>query len=69
MAVARALLARADVVLLDEPTAHLGEDEAEALMQDLAAALQGVTTVLVTHDRRFIRLGTHHLDLGAAPSA
>ncbi|WP_277244934.1 thiol reductant ABC exporter subunit CydC [Micrococcus terreus] len=69
VAVARALLARADVVLLDEPTAHLGEDEAEALMQDLAAALQGVTTVLVTHDRRFIRLGTHHLDLGAAPSA
>ena len=38
-------------------------------MQDLAAALEGVTTVLVTHDRRFIRLGTHHLDLGAAPSA
>ncbi|WP_431861302.1 thiol reductant ABC exporter subunit CydC [Micrococcus terreus] len=69
VAVARALLARADVVLLDEPTAHLGEDEAEALMQDLAAALEGVTTVLVTHDRRFIGLGTHHLDLGAARSA
>lgn len=69
VAVARALLARADVVLLDEPTAHLGEDEAADLVLDLRAALGGTTAVMVTHDRRFVPLGTAHLDLAerAAP--
>ncbi|MEV4901585.1 thiol reductant ABC exporter subunit CydC [Citricoccus sp. NPDC055426] len=63
VAVARALLARADVVLLDEPTAHLGADEAAALVADLRAALAGKTTVMVTHDRRFAASGAVHLEL------
>ncbi len=53
VAVARALLARADVVLLDEPTAHLGADEAADLMADLRTALATKSTVVVTHDARF----------------
>ncbi|HEY4614577.1 MAG TPA: ATP-binding cassette domain-containing protein, partial [Citricoccus sp.] len=65
VAVARALLARADVVLLDEPTAHLGADEAEELVVDLRRALRGVTTVMVTHDRRFTDAGTVALHLPA----
>lgn len=63
VAVARALLARADVVLLDEPTAHLGADEAEELVADLRRALTGVTAVMVTHDRRFTDAGTVVLQL------
>ncbi|WP_417233613.1 ATP-binding cassette domain-containing protein [Arthrobacter sp.] len=51
LAVARALVARADVVLLDEPTAHLGQDEAAELVADLRRALSGVAVVMVTHDR------------------
>src|SRR5699024_6913596 len=39
VAVARALLADAHVVLLDEPTAHLGADEAAELIVDLQRAL------------------------------
>jgi ATP-binding cassette subfamily C protein CydCD len=63
VAVARALLARADVVLLDEPTAHLGADEAADLVADLRAALADRTAVMVTHDRRFADSGQVHLEL------
>ena len=66
VAVARALLARADVVLLDEPTAHLGADEAADLVADLRAALADRTAVMVTHDRRFAGSGQVHLDLDGA---
>jgi ATP-binding cassette subfamily C protein CydCD len=50
LAAARALLADRDVVLLDEPTAHLDAATAEALMRDLRTALAGRVVVCVTHD-------------------
>ena len=50
LAVARALLASADVVLLDEPTAHLDAAAGEQLMADLKAGLQGKAVVVVTHN-------------------
>jgi len=49
VAVARTLLARSDVVMLDEPTAHLDESAAAALMDDLRTALADKIAVLVTH--------------------
>ena len=49
LAVARALLARVPVLLLDEPTEHLDPANAAALMHDLLAATQERTTVIVTH--------------------
>src|SRR5699024_7864219 len=58
VAVARALLANAQVVLLDEPTAHLGADEAAQLIADLKVALADKITVMVTHDQRFAEVGT-----------
>lgn len=58
VAVARALLADAHVVLLDEPTAHLGADEAAELIVDLKHALADKITVMVTHDHRFTTAGT-----------
>ena len=51
LAVARALLADRDVVLLDEPTAHLDPPMATALVADLRRALAGRLVVCVTHDR------------------
>ncbi|MGO1182132.1 MAG: thiol reductant ABC exporter subunit CydC [Micrococcaceae bacterium] len=63
LAVARALLNRSHTVLLDEPTAHLGADEAAQLVDDLRAALREHTVVMVTHDRRFADHGSHHLHL------
>jgi ATP-binding cassette subfamily C protein CydCD len=47
--VARTLLTRADVVLLDEPTAHLDAEAADELMADLRVALDDKLVVLVTH--------------------
>ena len=49
LAVARALLTRADVVLLDEPTAHLDAEAASDLMRDLRRALAQRIVLLVTH--------------------
>ena len=50
LAAARALLADRDVVLLDEPTAHLDAPTAAALVHDLRQALAGRVVVCVTHD-------------------
>jgi ATP-binding cassette subfamily C protein CydCD len=64
LAVARALLADRDVVLLDEPTAHLDPPTAAALVSDLRRALAGRLVVCVTHDRGVVRDGDDVLELG-----
>ncbi|MDO5753956.1 thiol reductant ABC exporter subunit CydC [Arthrobacter sp.] len=66
VSVARTLVAGAGVVLLDEPTAHLGEDEAKELVTDLRLALSGSAVVLVTHDVELAAGGDTHLVLGAS---
>ncbi len=64
LAVARALLSRAGVLLLDEPTAHLDAPTAAAMMGDIRRASSERITVLVSHRAadlaptdRVIRLG------------
>ncbi|WP_154605274.1 thiol reductant ABC exporter subunit CydD [Arthrobacter sp. AQ5-05] len=64
VSVARTLVAGSDVVLLDEPTAHLGEDEAQELIADLRRALANAAVVLVTHDDELAAGADTHLDLG-----
>jgi thiol reductant ABC exporter CydC subunit len=49
LVVARALLAEAPVLLLDEPTAHLDAATAEALVADVLEAADGRSVLLVTH--------------------
>lgn len=49
LAVARALLSRAELLLLDEPTAHLDEPTARALMTDIRSASADRMVVLVSH--------------------
>ncbi len=68
LAVARALLTRADVVLLDEPTAHLDADAAGDLMRDLRVALADRITVLVTHHADEALDTDIRVRLGAAPA-
>ncbi|MFF6955353.1 thiol reductant ABC exporter subunit CydD [Streptomyces sp. NPDC008317] len=49
LALARALLARFPVLVLDEPAEHLDLATADALTADLLAATRGRTTLLITH--------------------
>ncbi|MCU1407610.1 MAG: cydD [Glaciihabitans sp.] len=75
VAVARTMLTRAEVVLLDEPTAHLDGEAANRLMEDLRVALAEKVVVLVTHhlaDRRsddtVLRIGRTSDRRPAAPN-
>ncbi len=49
LVVARALLSAAPVLLLDEPTAHLDPETADALVSDVLEAADGRSVLLVTH--------------------
>jgi ATP-binding cassette subfamily C protein CydCD len=64
LAVARTLLTGADVIVLDEPTAHLDDETARLLIDDLRGSLGDRTAVMVTHDRRLIADGDEVVDLG-----
>jgi ATP-binding cassette subfamily C protein CydD len=54
LALARAMLADADVVLADEPTEHLDEDTAHAIGTALIAHARQRTLIVATHDRRLM---------------
>jgi len=49
LALARALLADPALLILDEPTAHLDEQNRRSLMADLLTATQGRGLLLITH--------------------
>jgi ATP-binding cassette, subfamily C, bacterial CydC len=49
LTLARALLSEAPVLILDEPTAHLDPETAEALVRDVLAAADGRSVLLITH--------------------
>ncbi|MCQ1946648.1 thiol reductant ABC exporter subunit CydD [Arthrobacter sp. zg-Y1116] len=65
LAVARALLAEADVVLLDEPTAHLDAETGAQLMADLKSGLQDKAVVVVTHNPADAAWCGREISLGA----
>jgi ATP-binding cassette subfamily C protein CydCD len=65
LAVARALVADAAVVLLDEPTAHLDPEAAQQLITGLHSALADRTVVMVTHRASELREGDVLLRLDA----
>lgn len=52
VAVARAVAARPDILLADEPTSSLDDANAEAVLAALMEASAGRTLVVVSHDRR-----------------
>jgi ATP-binding cassette, subfamily C, bacterial CydC len=49
LALARALLSGAEILILDEPTEHLDPETATELLRDLLDATRGRTTLLITH--------------------
>jgi len=68
LAVARTLLTGADVILLDEPTAHLDAESGRAMLAELRHGLRDRTVVLVTHNPEDISPDDSRLDLDR-PSA
>jgi ATP-binding cassette subfamily C protein CydCD len=66
LAVARTILTGADVILLDEPTAHLDAEAGRELLADLRAGLKDRTVVMVTHNPADIHPADTVLDLSAA---
>ena len=50
LAVARAMVRDAPLLILDEPTTGLDEQSAERLLGPLRRAASGRTTILITHD-------------------
>ncbi|WP_457966780.1 thiol reductant ABC exporter subunit CydD [Arthrobacter sp. D1-29] len=66
LAVARTLMTGAEVILLDEPTAHLDAEAGRAMLADLRAGLKDRTVVLVTHNPADIHPEDALLDLAPA---
>lgn len=66
LAVARTLLTGADVILLDEPTAHLDAESGRAMLAELRDGLRDRTVVLVTHNPEDIAAEDSRLDLDRA---
>jgi thiol reductant ABC exporter CydC subunit len=66
---ARALLADAPVVVLDEPTAHLDSRTAGDLISDVFTAASGKTLLLITHRSEGLNLVDRLIALPASPDA
>lgn len=65
LVLARALLADAPVLVLDEPTAHLDPDTATELMRDVFSAASDRTVLLITHRSEGLELVDRILRLPA----
>ncbi|MCB9436688.1 MAG: thiol reductant ABC exporter subunit CydC [Anaerolineales bacterium] len=50
LAIARVLLKDAPILILDEPTAHLDPANTQAVLAGIQQAMQGRTTLVITHD-------------------
>ena len=56
VAIARAAVSKASVVLLDEPTASLDPVAAAGIIRAIATATRDRTTLIVTHDRALAQI-------------
>ncbi len=65
LVLARALLADAPVLVLDEPTAHLDPETAAELMRDVFAACGEQSILLITHRREGLDLVDEVVELAA----
>ena len=66
VALARALAARPDLLIQDEPTAALDRPGARTIARVLAGLDEGVTVLATTHDPALIEAASDRLDLVAA---
>lgn len=67
IAIARAILRDAPVLVLDEPMTGLDTLTAERIMEPLKRLMAGRTTILITHDLRFIPEAAQKIVIEAVP--
>ncbi|WP_246610128.1 ABC transporter ATP-binding protein [Nonomuraea rhizosphaerae] len=63
LAIARAILRDAPVLVLDEPMTGLDPATAERVMEPLRRLMEGRTTLLITHDLRHVPQDARRIDL------
>ncbi len=68
LAIARAVVRRADLFLLDEPTAGLDDDAAALVLAAISASTAGHTVIVVTHDPRAVRWADDVVHLAHPPT-
>ncbi|WP_438996083.1 ATP-binding cassette domain-containing protein [Candidatus Puniceispirillum sp.] len=56
VAIARALIGKPNILLMDEPTAPLDSTAEQQMVEHLDAATQGITTIFVTHRGAMLQL-------------
>src|SRR5262249_3297099 len=64
LALARALLANPKVLVLDEPTSAMDEDNERAIAETLSNALEGRTAIIITHRPSLARIAHQVVTLG-----
>ncbi|MBH0238322.1 thiol reductant ABC exporter subunit CydD [Methylobrevis albus] len=65
IALARAALGDADLLLADEPTAHLDAETAALVREGLLRLARGRTVIIATHDRTLAALADRVVEIGA----
>ncbi|MEZ5374420.1 MAG: thiol reductant ABC exporter subunit CydD [Microthrixaceae bacterium] len=68
LALARARLSRAPLLLLDEPTAHIDVDDADALRGVILDEARRRRVIVATHDRAFLSAADSHWELQPEPA-
>jgi subfamily B ATP-binding cassette protein MsbA len=58
LAIARALLRNAPVLVLDEPTTGLDDENATQILESIRRLMEGKTTIIVSHDLHLVRQAT-----------
>ncbi|MCW2542296.1 MAG: thiol reductant exporter, ATP-binding protein CydD [Frankiales bacterium] len=63
LAIARAFLSSATLLIVDEPTAHLDRDTEQSLLEPLERLLRGRTALIASHSAQVLAISDHVVEL------
>ena len=65
LAIARAFIRRAPILILDEPTTGLDRESADVVVGALRTLMQGTTTIVISHDPALVRCADRVMRISA----